>query len=1056
MTPATEYAALASTFRTPFDAKHGDSREDILRVEVLKLRKKLKFYRHLIATRRGGDGPEKEKEEAVRNATSRCCPLCASAKRFVQTPKKTRASDWSSGPAVDAIVNCLPSPHGFMAAIMIRSIFFNYLVGNSTLMSQIQFVVFANDCELAGNSDEDAARSQDADLNSQTARWLEIPTLWDIVFETYCSSTNGSVSTTTRKADGSQSPPLEWCLNFEDFCKAIGGIASRMHPDASSSDALVRLLLNRLLPMAFTILLSPSSRRPTILSSASASNFQHTHVRSIEKDIENAAAAMSTSSSTSTSRGICATRTPRYAREGVHGERSSVATRDFTPLSPSDESKLDVDELLGALRPIFLSYVNLKSNRTFDIFEARIEEDGFLRFAREYSLVPQKLSRGSLLRLIRDSANHGNRSRSNDRSQHGLSFRTFLVILESIAWTSYGEGCGGSVEEAVRMLLFYMDMHSSGRLFCGIIRPHSSETAASSFQATTRRARGGHVLATVVASMRSKDERSHHRRRRNDADTNNDAVRSSSTETHTRRKSHSHDDDDNDDGEEYAAGETSPNSFVQMGLYASISSESSLRLRQIFEFYATFGERNRVTRALPRMTSSRFMKLMRDARIPRLVKLRTDNASVDLIFECALRWQRKRIFAIAETKNRADRARANRISRARRLNFGCFCVALTEIARRLYLNTVFVDTRSCAESHATLFVDTRDGTPDEAVRNGGALDRLVSEFLQRSSRSNSRRRWSEGTRRSHPRDRRIWGLIEQVDDGKPVPATGTATSAISEDAEMSDTNLSSLLRAPAHASVDAKSAPLPALPPAHDSPPVPSSKKLNDTGRRNGAGARNGTGTGCDDDEEVEMRAATNDAEVSVPFDDCAFDKSSARPPGLLRKVSAGSIPFIRKSIRSVASVSIDTDIETDSTINASVLSERESSRAVARTLERTKIEKNKLEDDRLKLLSILQSTIREQRLSSIRRCIRDTVFRMKLRGWSALCALLRVAARERFRAAKTEITALEDGMKNLQKRLRKAKSDTWKWKAKSFERKIAGGVLASKEGDEEEDEGGY
>ena len=66
--------------------------------------------------------------------------------------------------------------------------------------------------------------------------------------------------------------------------------------------------------------------------------------------------------------------------------------------------------------------------------------------------------------------------------------------------------------------------------------------------------------------------------------------------------------------------------------------------------------RNETDAAALAITATQFIKLMRDAGVRRDRRLGTDEPSVDLVFQCALRWQRQR----SRSSAKASARRGNR------------------------------------------------------------------------------------------------------------------------------------------------------------------------------------------------------------------------------------------------------------------------------------------------------------------------------------------------------------------------------------------------------------
>ena len=91
----------------------------------------------------------------------------------------------------------------------------------------------------------------------------------------------------------------------------------------------------------------------------------------------------------------------------------------------------------------------------------------------------------------------------------------------------------------------------------------------------------------------------------------------------------------------------------------------------------------------------------------------TDKASIDLIFESTLVWQRRCVSRKKRQKRR----------RRRRLNFACFCIALIEISQRLYRNH-----HDEEDPDHRLFI-SNVSSKNEKARYGEYLYRLLQDYL---------------------------------------------------------------------------------------------------------------------------------------------------------------------------------------------------------------------------------------------------------------------------------------------------------------------------------------
>ena len=91
----------------------------------------------------------------------------------------------------------------------------------------------------------------------------------------------------------------------------------------------------------------------------------------------------------------------------------------------------------------------------------------------------------------------------------------------------------------------------------------------------------------------------------------------------------------------------------------------------------------------------------------------TDKASIDLIFESTLVWQRRCVSRKKRQKRR----------RRRRLNFACFCIALIEISQRLYRNHYDEED----QDHRLFIGNVR--SKNEKARYGEYLCRLLQDYL---------------------------------------------------------------------------------------------------------------------------------------------------------------------------------------------------------------------------------------------------------------------------------------------------------------------------------------
>ena len=318
----------------------------------------------------------------------------------------------------------------------------------------------------------------------------------------------------------------------------------------------------------------------------------------------------------------------------------------------SPRSVLSASTLLRYIRKIFLRKSDIG---TKDISGARMSIDVLMRFARDCGLTPEKITRVELLRMLR--------SRTSHSTHEGISYDMFVELLETIASVCYRETYSNRVME-LQMLLFYMDLQAQGSLFNSRIPPVKSIRSTN--------------------TKESEEEMS--------SDNENEFV--SSTSSMCAKLRHS---------------------MQQFDLYIVIGNSELRLLLRIFKFYATFGERNRVQETPISMTSTRFMKLIRDSRVPRSHRCGTDKASIDLSFESTWVWQRRHT------------TQKKRRRRRRRLNFACFCIAPIEISRRLYQNH---DDEEEDQDH-NLFITRSDNvnSRNDKARYGEYLSRLLQDYL---------------------------------------------------------------------------------------------------------------------------------------------------------------------------------------------------------------------------------------------------------------------------------------------------------------------------------------
>lgn len=207
-TPVREYTSLLKNFKTPHQFSHRKIPETIQkqRVEINRLNAKLQLYRDVLSKGRLSEEEEEEKEKIqIQQSKNQFdnedhhCSLCTQVKYFVTKDRMI------SGPIMEKVVECMPSPQGYMAAALLRAVFMHYVGDDDdNMLSQIQFIVFATDCELVNKRNQP---SIETDV-SFSRSCIEVSELWHIVFDTYRSSS--TTVTTSTKTSRDTEMPAEW------------------------------------------------------------------------------------------------------------------------------------------------------------------------------------------------------------------------------------------------------------------------------------------------------------------------------------------------------------------------------------------------------------------------------------------------------------------------------------------------------------------------------------------------------------------------------------------------------------------------------------------------------------------------------------------------------------------------------------------------------------------------------------------------------------------------------------------------------------------------------
>ena len=715
-TPVREYTHLLENFKTPHHLSHRKMPQTIRKQkqEIERLNAKLQLYRNVLGSKPrddddddddGDDGEEEEEgdvEKVQQQAKSKnqqvnttTCSMCSQARYFV------KQNNIMSGPTIKKVIACMPSPQGYMAAALLRAVFMRY-VGHDdeNMMSQIQFIVFATDCELVNKQNNYHIEME----SSRTC--IDVSELWRIVFDTYRLSS--TTATTTKDAE----MPTEWCMDFDDFVRAIMDISSHLYRDLDPVSSLSEFIKVRIVPMSLSIMMERRNYdgkhdvkegEEQEEEEEEEENVEMMKTIQIKRVLKRGYSNDTfgsnewTSSFTSSPQHFDQQGPPtRMDSRGTLGSHYSTVRRVSSgtidaELGLEDEKEdedrvitkrtssprstvLPASKLLSYIRKIFLRKSDIG---TKDTSGARMSVDVMLRFARDCGLIPQKVTRPELLRMLRS------RMRRGRRRHEGISYDMFVEILETIASVCYKETYSNRGME-LQMLLFYMDLHAQGSLFNSQVPPIKNSKRNSS---------------KVIEEAEEQEEETNFE--------NEFASSISSTCGKLRRSMH------------------------RFGLYVVIGNSELRLLLRIFKFYATFGERNRVQENPITMTSTRFMKLIRDAHVPRSHSCGTDKASVDLIFESTLVWQRR--CSRLRISNNVSIGRKDNYRR-RRLNFGCFCIALIEISRRLYRNHE-VDGEEEDRFHH-LFI-TRSNTKNDANLNGESLCSLLEDYL-----SNATSQWN--------------------------------------------------------------------------------------------------------------------------------------------------------------------------------------------------------------------------------------------------------------------------------------------------------------------------
>ena len=238
--------------------------------EIDQLNAKLQMYR---------DMPKGNEEEETMQQQQRSknqldnedhnCPLCSQVKYCVTNDRMMMIS----GPIVEKVVECMPSPQGYMAAALLRAVFLHY-VGNDdeNMMSQIQFIVFATDCELVNKQNQSPMKTH----LSLSRSCIEVSELWRIVFDTYRSSSTTVTQSTTGRCGNAcgmvrrcqnhslninQHHSLEnRCMDFDDFVRALMDISSHLYKDLDRISAMSEFIKARIVPMSLSLMMERRHR----------------------------------------------------------------------------------------------------------------------------------------------------------------------------------------------------------------------------------------------------------------------------------------------------------------------------------------------------------------------------------------------------------------------------------------------------------------------------------------------------------------------------------------------------------------------------------------------------------------------------------------------------------------------------------------------------------------------------------------------------------------------------------------------------------------------------
>ena len=216
-TPVREYTSLLRNFKTPRQLSFRKMPETIRKQkrEIDQLNAKLQLYRDAFS--KGNEEEKMQQQQQQQRSKNQLdnedhtCPLCSQVKYCVTNDRMMMMS----GPIVEKVVECMPSPQGYMAAALLRAVFLHY-VGNDdeNMMSQIQFIVFATDCELVNKQNQSPTKTDFCSSRS----CIEVSELWRIVFDTYrSSSTTVTQSSTVEDAE----MPAEWYVRCQNHSLLI-------------------------------------------------------------------------------------------------------------------------------------------------------------------------------------------------------------------------------------------------------------------------------------------------------------------------------------------------------------------------------------------------------------------------------------------------------------------------------------------------------------------------------------------------------------------------------------------------------------------------------------------------------------------------------------------------------------------------------------------------------------------------------------------------------------------------------------------------------------------